>query len=133
MIVYIYQWTIKCIQIVGKWLYIGICAKQDPPFTLPPYRTTDDYWFMCNGCRNKHHLSDACHYYGKGYGTNDIVKVEFHTKQRNIRFYVNDEDRAIAYDGIEFEGDDVRFAILMDSEKEHVVKIIDFKIINNIH
>ena len=127
----IYQWKIKCVNIVGKWLYIGICGLRDEPLYYPAMKLENDYWFGPDQSKVSNDLEESCPY-GSYYKTGDIVKVEFDTMTRNLRFYVNDEDQGIAYDGhdINFGDKDVRFAVLMDSDKEHSVKIIGFEMIH---
>ena len=123
----IYEWAIKILALIdenlGDEISIGICAKKkeayegNEAFGHHLNATKDTYHLLC--CGESYGYDRSTRQYGDNWKTNDVIKMEFNTKNMTIKYHVNDKDYGIAYKT------DKPY-ISVDSDNDNAVQILDF-------
>ena len=123
----LYIWTIK-ILLDRKCIYIGLDSSNKKFINddFSDYATNNnDFYAFCDGyIYNQQILEDE--YSELSVKNNDIIKMELNTKDKTLKYYINDKDQGIAFKNIAFKNKIFNLAIGFLSRSTESVQLIDF-------
>eukprot|EP01084_Bolivina_argentea_P155838 271557_1 len=124
----IYIWTIKILKHNGAYnIYIGIDSSQYPFY----YRNAD----FTNNDGNPHYSYGSSgriycfedtisgEEYGKEWTEGDIIKMKLHTKNKTLKYYVNNIDQGIAFKNIEMKNKIYHMVVSLCSKHNNAVSV----------
>eukprot|EP01084_Bolivina_argentea_P033473 61906_1 len=132
----LYEWTIKIIKCVEGETYLENGDEISIGLTVKDLEYLDSHMIDSNNCafcfdvdgEKESNRPELHKYRASKYGTGDIIKMVFDTKNAAISYYVNESYQGVAFENVSFTGKlSVCMAISMEVTKGNCVELLDFK------